>query len=1534
MKDTMRRLLAVMLSLMLLLCSLPFAAIADTIDDGTVETPRKKDSVTETATESKKEESNALAPISEPSGAVMLGEIAPIAEPEPQLSEFKLLYFVSKPYMGENQEISHSDVEEKLAENGGGKCDFSSMTIYVYNADGSYAREESGSENVAQQEIGIYIYEIPVSDNSNKVEKIHLKLEITPRPIYVVTPSIWTYYNENNIDNSDNSGKQKTGLYGYQQKYLHGSYTFTWPEIYVDENLAITEDDTGKLLTFSHTFLPVTVDTNGAAGRTGIHKDDGKGSPHEVLPDEKAAYLFACSDTLLEGHSIAVTSPSDDWSGVLPTEISEGSNDQKENDINIDKITFTITDGDKKDVSSYYKIIVADKGTLKMAPVGRVRYNATSGGSLGKLVPQYPPLFQSGSLGTEGNDVLTNENTVCRSESHIYAVNEPFIVASGEPTGLHPDLEKLAAENGTKYENLTFLGWFDKFRTTGGEVYMPAIREAGNKLTYLYSSDDLYTLDALWAYIEVKDVVKVYDAESFQLAESADIQYQSGESNLAPKYVAQINGSFTDSNVSYETQKLVEESTRGLWFRPEKTEDGEDVAVPTWSAINPSYTNVGEYPVSVQNEYILYNLPETEVHVEDKTYTYNELPQIVQTLNPATVTILKRPLIIQFGSNMGIPFDGNYYKGKLTAGSRYEENGADGDYAALTKSEKEYTGTYFNYASDTFGTEDYSSLYTNASAFGLVSGHTIEVTPIYTSEDGTTSKDGGREIGTYKVDIEDPANPSQYITVRDAKGKDVTANYEIKTIEGKVEIVPPTGMGELKIEKALVDDDFEGTVTFDFQVTTDDSKIIWFKDNVAVDANTEGAQPKVSITLNSENKDTTKNPAETTGSVTVYLKPGYYYVKEIDPNGNVVDHGGVYSTTDGSYEVAYNDRYGSGTNITNGRLEVGNTPTAYITITNTARYYYIAHYVADLTDGGMPETTDTFDNSYYGYVPLKVDRKPLIEKKRLTANLTAAKVHSEVKDAYPADGWSISDQHIASPSASEEIQTGGESDYEEFVYASGEAVKQSDTKYSTWVSDANANYLKGKSGTSITADETVPVFWDRVLEFTEEDDGRYVEAHKFLSQLGAQNNIRQSKITYETEYWLWNKLGNQGSELLQGEDNAGFVIKDAWQQTNAIDMYYENTDAAKPDNDKTKKSYVFHSVVAETVDGVDDGAAAVADDDADESTDGEGIKVYSDYVRVNNTKGNTDTHLNLVPLILVQYNMRYFDASGKQVESKSYNVKSFFTIDFDVEGGVKNPSIGTMYLTSLTLDKTGNGYSDWKIGGWDGDVAKDLKSLSIYDLIEAGYLDTTSSKMSTDSISGRKFPTINLYSEKREPLATPSPAPAPTPTPAPGTVSISGRKTWVDVGDAAGIRPSSITVVVLQNGREYQSQVVTADNGWLYTFVNLPATDPAGNPYRYTIGEHTVSGYVGRTEGFNLVNELMDGPDTFDPTSQSGFVGTGLTEEQLESGAMLFDYGAELWSDLLETGDELPIYPFIFGGIGVAAVVVLLVLSRKKKKEQ
>lgn len=181
------------------------------------------------------------------------------------------------------------------------------------------------------------------------------------------------------------------------------------------------------------------------------------------------------------------------------------------------------------------------------------------------------------------------------------------------------------------------------------------------------------------------------------------------------------------------------------------------------------------------------------------------------------------------------------------------------------------------------------------------------------------------------------------------------------------------------------------------------------------------------------------------------------------------------------------------------------------------------------------------------------------------------------------------------------------------------------------------------------------------------------------------------------------------------------------------------------------------------------------------------------------------------------------------------------------------------------------------------------------------------------------------------------------------TAELKGTKTWKDDNDAAGKRPASITVYLLRDDVEISRKSVTAEDGWRYSFGELPLDDGYGHEYVYTVREDGVAGYFQHMDGLDLVNSMLPTSDTpdddtpDDDTPKGGDVPkrdvthkrvirkfSSMDEEEFEDILDILDYGTPLWGTLLGTGDETPAYPWVFGGIGLLAVA-LLIFGRKRR---
>lgn len=109
-----------------------------------------------------------------------------------------------------------------------------------------------------------------------------------------------------------------------------------------------------------------------------------------------------------------------------------------------------------------------------------------------------------------------------------------------------------------------------------------------------------------------------------------------------------------------------------------------------------------------------------------------------------------------------------------------------------------------------------------------------------------------------------------------------------------------------------------------------------------------------------------------------------------------------------------------------------------------------------------------------------------------------------------------------------------------------------------------------------------------------------------------------------------------------------------------------------------------------------------------------------------------------------------------------------------------------------------------------------------------------------------------------------------TNTHTPEVVEISGRKIWDDNSNQDGTRPESIIINLLKNGEIMDSKVITAnslnnkdvidedyetnDEGWSWSFTNLPKYENGGQEISYSITEEAVEGYSTTYDGYDVIN--------------------------------------------------------------------------------
>lgn len=99
--------------------------------------------------------------------------------------------------------------------------------------------------------------------------------------------------------------------------------------------------------------------------------------------------------------------------------------------------------------------------------------------------------------------------------------------------------------------------------------------------------------------------------------------------------------------------------------------------------------------------------------------------------------------------------------------------------------------------------------------------------------------------------------------------------------------------------------------------------------------------------------------------------------------------------------------------------------------------------------------------------------------------------------------------------------------------------------------------------------------------------------------------------------------------------------------------------------------------------------------------------------------------------------------------------------------------------------------------------------------------------------------------------------PATTPEPEIELISIPVTKTWNDDNNRDGNRPQSVTVNLYADGVPVDSAVISADSGWVATFVDMPRCYEDGTEIKYTVDEDPVDWYASVVNGYNITNNYQ-----------------------------------------------------------------------------
>lgn len=89
--------------------------------------------------------------------------------------------------------------------------------------------------------------------------------------------------------------------------------------------------------------------------------------------------------------------------------------------------------------------------------------------------------------------------------------------------------------------------------------------------------------------------------------------------------------------------------------------------------------------------------------------------------------------------------------------------------------------------------------------------------------------------------------------------------------------------------------------------------------------------------------------------------------------------------------------------------------------------------------------------------------------------------------------------------------------------------------------------------------------------------------------------------------------------------------------------------------------------------------------------------------------------------------------------------------------------------------------------------------------------------------------------------------------------SFTVQKRWDDNDNADNVRPEMIEIAVYRNGIWFDSVLLSANNNWSHTYLDVNAKDASGTPYVYSVKEVDVpEDYTSTVSGYTITNHYLD----------------------------------------------------------------------------
>ena len=176
-------------------------------------------------------------------------------------------------------------------------------------------------------------------------------------------------------------------------------------------------------------------------------------------------------------------------------------------------------------------------------------------------------------------------------------------------------------------------------------------------------------------------------------------------------------------------------------------------------------------------------------------------------------------------------------------------------------------------------------------------------------------------------------------------------------------------------------------------------------------------------------------------------------------------------------------------------------------------------------------------------------------------------------------------------------------------------------------------------------------------------------------------------------------------------------------------------------------------------------------------------------------------------------------------------------VDDNDRQGIRPKSVTVQLIKDGEVYRTAqlDGSNDW--------------SFRFENLIDAEYtvkeISPEGYSVSYNRTDGNLYTVINTVGgEKDEPPLVPT---------NPTYSSVSVKKVWVDNDNADGLRPKSITIGLIKDGKNYLSAELSEENGWMHTFTEVPKNSKY-SIYEENNGKYSVSYSGNAQEGYVVTN--------------------------------------------------------------------------------